>query len=81
MKRPAASFEGGANSKAQLRSMTPQQRRDREAGIYRGGSLQQAAKTAKAEKSEKQQSGLAQYLVSKGMWQPVSLGGRCLSLE
>ena len=65
MKRPSASWEH-----------LNQKRKDRDAGKY-GGSKQleaRAAKEAKAAKPEMQQSGLAQYLVSKWMWPPVSLG-------
>ena len=64
MKRPASATAADPDQKW----------RDRNVGIYSGGCRQQAASAAKAAKPEMQQSGLAQYLVSKGMWQPVSLG-------
>ena len=67
MKRPASATAADPDQKW----------RDRNVGIYSGGCRQQAAraaKEAKAAKPEMQQSGLAQYLVSKWMWQPVSLG-------
>ena len=74
MKRPASATAANPDSKWGEKN---QKRNDRDAGIYSGGCRQQAAraaKEAKAAKPEMQQSGLAQYLVSKWMWQPVSLG-------